>query len=123
MDTTRLVAAARGGWAIFLLTCPDRPTSALTGMRLTEHDRRVLRVLGARELIQAAISLLHPSPRVLAAGSAVDALHATSCLGVAAVDTRWRRGGLLGAFDAAAFALAGYAGARRARLTASAGRR
>lgn len=123
MDTARLVAAARGGWAVFLLVCPDRPIGALTGVRLTGRDRRVLRVLGTRELVQAAVSLLHPSHRVLAAGSAVDALHAASCLGLAAVDARWRRGGLLGALDAAAFASAGYAGARRPGVTASAGRR
>lgn len=123
MDTTRLVATARGGWAVFLLACPDRPIGALTGVRLTDHDRLVLRVLGVRELVQAVISLVHPSHRVLAAGSAVDALHSATCLGLAAFDSRWRRGGLLGALDAAAFAFAGYTGARRAGLTASAAHR
>ncbi|MBO0828718.1 MAG: hypothetical protein J2P24_13155 [Streptosporangiales bacterium] len=125
MQADRLVAAARGGWAVFLLICPDRPVQALTGVRLTVRDRRVLRVLGARELVQSAVGLVHPSRRVLGVGSAVDALHAASCLGLAAVDARWRRGGLLGAVDAAAFAVAGYAGARRGGLgvTASAGRR
>lgn len=123
MDTARLVAAARCGWAVFLLSCPDRPVRALTGITPTEHDRRVLRVLGVRQLVQGAVGLVHPSHRVLAAGSAVDALHAASCLAVAAVDSRWRRGGLIGAMDAAAFAVAGYAGARRAEVMASAGRR
>lgn len=123
MDTTRLVAGARVGWGVFLLACPDRPIRALTGVRLTPRDRHVLRVLGARQVVQAAVSLVHPSHRVLAVGSAVDALHAASCLGLAAADSRWRRGAVLGAADAAAFAFAGYAGARRAGVTASAGRR
>lgn len=115
METARLVATVRCGWAVFLFACPDRPMAALTGLTPTEHDRQVLRVLGARQLVQAAVSLVHPSHRVLAAGSAVDALHAATCLGLAAVDGRWRRGALLGALDATAFAVAGYAGARRAR--------
>lgn len=123
MDTARLVATARCGWAVFLLSCPDRPVHALTGVTPTNRDRQVLRVLGVRQLVQATVGLLRPSHTVLAAGSAVDALHAATCLALAAVDERWRRGGLIGAVDATAFALAGYATAHHAGVTASAGRR
>lgn len=123
MNTARLMAVARCGWAVFLLSCPDRPVHALTGITPTERDRQILRVLGARQLAQAAVSLVHPSRRVLAAGSVVDALHAATCVGLAAVDGRWRRGGLVGALDATVFSLAGYASARRAGVTASAVRR
>jgi hypothetical protein len=123
VETARLLATARCGWAVFLLCCPDRPVRTLTGITPTEHDRLILRVLGARQLVQAAISLVRPSHRVLTAGSAVDALHAATCLGLVAFDVRWRRGGLIGALDATAFALAGYASANRAGVTASAARR
>lgn len=68
---------------------------------------RVMRILGARQLVQAALTAARPSPGGLRAGAAVDALHATSMIALALGDRRRCRAALLSAAGAAGFALAG----------------
>jgi hypothetical protein len=65
----------------------------------------VVLVLGARNLVQAIVELLRPSPPVLAVAAVVDALHAVSFLGFAALrpDRRWRRAVLLNVITACLF--------------------
>jgi hypothetical protein len=50
----------------------------------------VIRVLGVRQLGQAAVTLLRPTPALLVAGAAVDSIHAASMV---ALGSRrpWRR--------------------------------
>ncbi|MCW3845083.1 hypothetical protein ONA70_33955 [Micromonospora yasonensis] len=75
----------------------------------------VLRVLGVRHLAQAAMTLRRPTPVVLTAGAAADALHATTALALAAVDRRQRRIALLDTAIAGGWALLDLSAARRPR--------
>jgi hypothetical protein len=99
------VTATRAGWALLLLAVPQVVLGPAPG-RSTEAARVVLRMLGARQLLQAAVSLARPTPWVLALGATADGLHAASALGFAALDHRWRRRALLDAAVASAFCVA-----------------
>ncbi|WP_433035417.1 hypothetical protein [Actinomycetospora sp. CA-053990] len=68
----------------------------------------VVRVLGARHVLQGLAGLTAPrwiTPRI---GLAVDGIHAASMLGLAALDRDHRRGAIGSAVVAAAFALAAW---------------
>ncbi|MDN5749977.1 MAG: hypothetical protein L0H64_15925 [Pseudonocardia sp.] len=77
--------------------------------------RAVLRVLGARHLVQAGVELTAPRPAVLAVAAVVDGLHAASGLAYGALDPRWRRSALLDAAVAAGFCLSTVRSARHHR--------
>lgn len=103
----RLFGAGRTAWGLTVLCAPDRVLVAVAG-RVPSYDSvQVARVLGAREIAQGAVTALAPSRRVLVWGAVVDALHATSMAGLAAVSPRHRRPALASAGLAAAAALAG----------------
>ncbi len=72
-------------------------------------------LLGARHLVQAALTALAPLPAVFGAGAEVDALHAVSMLMLAAVDRAARRAALTDTVAEAAFAAAGLAAAASMR--------
>jgi hypothetical protein len=55
----------------------------------------VIRVLGARQLGQALLTILAPEAKVATAGAVVDGLHAVSMLGLATRSTPWRRPALV----------------------------
>jgi hypothetical protein len=101
-----VVAAARVGWGALLLADPRR-VLALTqpGRAAPVAATRVLRVLGARHLVQTAVQLAGPAPLVHHLGAAADALHALTGAGLAAVDRRWRRAALIDCLVATGFAL------------------
>lgn len=67
----------------------------------------MLRVLGARHLLQAIAIATHPTPRLLGAGSAVDAAHASSAALLAVLDRRQRWPALLECAVASALTAAG----------------
>jgi hypothetical protein len=95
------------------LLAPARSAPGAGG-RLTTTGRRVVRVLGARQLTQAAITGRCPGRAVLWLGVEVDATHAATMLAVAACSRRYRRPALGNVAMAAAFAAAGALAARRA---------
>ena len=100
-----LVRAAHGA----ALVLAPGPAIRLTTRRLPSRRMcRVARVLGARHLIQAALTGAAPEPRVLAAGGQVDAVHTASMLLLAAVSRAGRRAALTDALTGAAFAAAGF---------------
>lgn len=108
-DLRRTGAAAviRAVWGGVLLGAPGavlavtiRSDPAFLG-----PARVVLRVLGARQIGQAAVEARWPRPRVLALAAVVDGLHASSGLALAALDPKWRRPALLDAAVALGFAL------------------
>ena len=74
----------------------------------------MVRILGARHLIQAVMSIGAPGRAVRALGAEVDALHSLSMLGLAALDPPHRRDGLIDAVAAGCFAAVGAL--RTARL-------
>ncbi|MFI7427694.1 hypothetical protein ACIBPB_11980 [Micromonospora sp. NPDC049836] len=79
-------------WAGLLLLAPGallRPVGPATTAALT-----TLRVLGARHLVQTIVTSWRPTRAVLAAGAAVDGIHAVTALALAAADPRQRHAAL-----------------------------
>jgi hypothetical protein len=66
------------------------------------------RVLGARRLAQTALTAVAGRPPVLAAGTGIDALHATSMLLLPAADGCLRRAALADALAESALAAGGF---------------
>jgi hypothetical protein len=66
------------------------------------------RVLGARHLAQTALTAVAGRPPVLAAGTGIDALHATSMLLLPAADGCLRRAALADALAESALAAGGF---------------
>lgn len=118
MTAMSRLTLARGVWAAVLLAAPVRLTGTGTGHGETPTGRRrgVLRVLGARHLLQAAVTAWRPTPVVLAVGAATDVLHGASMAALAVADAR-RRG--RAAADAVLAAVLAVTGARAAHTTAA----
>lgn len=76
-------------------------------MRVDRKALVVTRILGARHLFQALLSGINPSPEVLAAGIWVDAVHSMTAFGLAVVDWRRARGGMIDGVVAASWAWLG----------------
>ncbi|WP_416904334.1 hypothetical protein [Micromonospora echinospora] len=107
-----LCAAVTGrvAWAGLLLLAPGtllRPVGPTSTVAVA-----TLRVLGARHLAQAAVTVHRPTPGTLGAGAAVDGIHAFTALALAAVDRRQRRAALADAAIAAAWAVLGTVAGR-----------
>ena len=97
----------RAGWGLALLAAPDR---VVAGMGVAQPDARarvVARVLGARHLAQAAVTLARPTARCLQLGGMVDLAHAATGLALAVADSRYRRPALTDAAIATGFGVRG----------------
>jgi hypothetical protein len=102
-----VVSAVRAGWGGVLLVAPAVVLRAAGGPGFAApHAVAIARVLGARHVLQAAVTALSPTPAVAALGTATDVLHATGNLVAAVVSPRWRRAATIDAVIAAAFAAA-----------------
>ena len=75
--------------------------------------RRVVRVLGARQVTQAGLTLAFPAEPLAGLGIGVDALHALSMIPLVVAAPRWRRPALVSGLTAAAFAAVGLLATRR----------
>ncbi|MCY0904151.1 hypothetical protein [Arthrobacter sp. H14-L1] len=104
---------SRAGYGTVQLVAPNLLSERVAGLQLDGRATAVVRVLGARHLLQAAVvsvvqgSAPPGSPRASAAhrlGSAVDALHAASMVLLAAADAKRRRAALTDAVVAGVFA-------------------
>jgi hypothetical protein len=104
----RATAAARAGWACVLLAVPERVAAIGTTPPIPPSAVAVLRVLGARQLVQAAATAAVPTGAVARLSAAVDALHAGTGVGLALASPRWRRTAVLDAAVATAFAAVGW---------------
>jgi hypothetical protein len=82
--------------------------------------RRLGRVLGARHLVQAAVSASAPAAPLLALGLEADLLHAMSMFGLALARRSDRRAASVQAVVALAFAAAGADAMRQAARTPAA---
>lgn len=91
MTSVRFHALARIGYGSALLCCAPVMVRVLHAPRDDKWALVVARVLGARHLAQAAITLAAPSRNVVIAGSIVDALHGASGVAMSVADARWRR--------------------------------
>jgi hypothetical protein len=105
--THRSLATARGLYGATLLIVPAPLVRAAGGRHTDPRARRVARILGLRQLAEAAVLATQPRGTLRVAGAAVDAVHALTALGVAAVDGRRRRLAIVNALTASAFAVAG----------------
>ncbi len=102
--TTRPIEALRGGYGLMLLLAPRWTLERLHRLQVDDRSVPVARVLGARQITQAALSGGDPSPEVLAAGVWVDLAHAATAAGLATVDRSRRAGGVTNAVASLAWA-------------------
>ena len=105
----------RAAWGTVLLSQPRRVLALRDTMGVPGPAVFAARLLGARQLTQAIITALAPTPRVIRLGAAVDTLHACTGIGFAVLVPRWRRTALADAAVAAGFAVGGQLRVRRAR--------
>ena len=99
--------AVRAGYGAILLLAPDRVSHWATGQSPDRTSRAVMRILGARHLIQAVATIGTSSRVMQALGAEVDALHSLSMLGLAAFRPSHRRDALIDAVVAGCFAATG----------------
>ena len=110
------LVALRVLWGTVLLVAPGVVLGDLPHQRIDHASRVFTRVLGARHLIQAAITSREgPSGWVLG-GAAVDATHAATMAAVALLRPDRRKLALTNAATAAALAAAQVAEIRRGRV-------
>lgn len=100
------------GWGTALLLRPEATGAAVCGPAALPPSP-VLRVLGARRLVQQAL-LLRPSRVVALAATGTDVLHGLSMLAAAVIWPRYRRAALTSAAVATASAALSAATAARA---------
>ena len=108
-----MTALARVVYGLLLVIAPKRLLHKVSGQRTTTRERALTRVLGARLLLQAAVTDVRPDAVSVALGAETDLVHAASMLVWAVVDRRSRRLTLMSAVLAGVFAAAGAAQARR----------
>ena len=108
MTLTKTLAALRGSWGLMLLAAPDRLLTSRGHPAASRTAVTVLRVLGARHILQSAVALAVPQDGVADVGAGVDALHALSGFTFAAASPAWRGVALSDAVVAAAFGGAGW---------------
>jgi hypothetical protein len=106
------LTAVRLAYGAVLLAVPGLVVRAYGGCP-AGPDRAVARVLGWRQVMQAAACAGSPGTCVLLLGAEADAVHALSAVALAAADAPRRRAGLTEALLACAFGAAGVAAARR----------
>jgi hypothetical protein len=100
------LSGARALYGMALLLVPRRALG-IRGDALDSRARAFALVLGARNLLEAAILRRHPQRGFALGGAAVDAAHAASMVLLAALDRRRRRLALTSALIAGAFAALG----------------
>jgi hypothetical protein len=117
----RLLGAVHLSLGTALITRPGS-VSRLLGGRTPPH-RWVIRLLGARSLVQGAVTAVVPDAPIVAAGAVVDGVHALSMIVVAALAEPQRRAAALSAVVAAGCSGAGTAAARlpRSRVRSASG--
>jgi hypothetical protein len=109
--TPRAFSLTRAAYGAVLLCAPGAVVGWCTGQPASARARAVVRVLGSRHLIQAAVTARAPSALVLRIGAQVDLAHAASMLALGAVGRPLRRAPLADGLVAATFAALGAAGA------------
>ena len=104
----RFLELLRAGWGTTLLAAPQAVLTEIRGVRVDRRAIVVTRILGGRQLVQATLSGVRPSPEVLAAGVWVDGVHALTAVGLALADRRRARVGVADGLVAALWAGLGW---------------
>jgi hypothetical protein len=98
-------------WGTTLLAAPGIVLRLLGGADEAHVPERIMRVLGARHLVQAVAEHLF-GDEALRVGACVDSLHALTGFGFACADARWRRAALADAMITSGFAAIGLTESR-----------
>jgi hypothetical protein len=104
-----LFPVARAGYGAALLCAPGLALGLCAGQASSARARAVVRIVGARHLAQAALTMWRPRRTVLTVGAGIDGCHAASMLALAVASPGLRRAGLADAVAAGAFTAAGAA--------------
>jgi hypothetical protein len=99
----RPLEVVRAAYGAAELLAPGAVEGLLLGRRPDERARRVIRLLGARHLVQA-IATARGGPALHRLGGGVDAIHAATMAVLAAADRRRRHPAALNAAIALVFA-------------------
>ncbi len=120
----RRIELMRAAWGVVLLAAPSAVLHLVRAARVDRKAVVIARILGARQLFQALMSGIGPSPEMLAAGVWVDTVHSITAFGLAVIDRRRVRVGVADGIVAALWAGLGlrhlYTG--KAQTTATRGR-
>ena len=106
-DRLALLQLTRASYGVALVMAPGLVVYLATGRFPGRRGRRVAQLLGARHLVQAAVTAFVPVPEVFALGAGVDAVHAGSMVVLGAADPVARHAALTDALAEAIFAAAG----------------
>ena len=104
----RALQVVRAGYGVTLILMPGPVIRMATGRPPSGRACLTARLLGARHLVQTALTAAAPWPGTFAIGGQVDTLHAASMVLLAAVSRSGRRPALTDALAEAAFAAAGF---------------
>lgn len=119
----RTLEVTRAAYGLCQLAFPTMIFRAAVGYQPEPRVRAVIRILGARHLLQALITGAAPTSRALhLGGGVVDSLHSASMVALAIADRRRRRVAALDAMAAGLFACTEFARARLGRPLQPAGR-
>ena len=83
-----VLAGVRAGYGVIQLAAPRWSAEQQLGGPLDPGAQQVVRVLGARQVLQAGLALAFPDEPVLGLGVGVDALHALSMVPLAVAAPR-----------------------------------
>lgn len=107
----------RAGVGVVDLVFPNTVVRWLGGGQPSDQGRRVIRVLGARQIAQALLSGRTSTEAALLLGAAVDVAHAATMILMGAFERRYRLAALCDAVIAISFAAAGVAAAARGAVS------
>jgi hypothetical protein len=110
----RYAAVARATYGVFLLVVPDKLIQGVSGELTNQAPKVVRRILGARQLAQALTIERSGTRGWLLVGTAIDATHALSMVGLALLSRNYRRPAALDAALASGLAINGLREARNA---------
>ncbi len=105
----RMLAAATAAAGAAALLRPGDVAELVSGTGAVP-DTAVVRILGARQLLQGSAILIRPTPLLLVGGLIIDVLHATSMVAAAVIWPGYRRSAVASA------AVAGTSGAAGAAI-------
>jgi hypothetical protein len=105
MPTASTVELGRAGWGLTQLVAAPSIARGMLGGPPDAVTVRAMRILGARQLIQAVVLGRSASRSAHLIGAGVDAIHAASMIVVAVASARRRRAAIAELLTASAFAV------------------